>query len=90
MVILVYALVAALVIPVTFSALKVSYSLADILIVSIGHAVFALVPAIGGPLSLLALIALLKWRVPDASMFDLGVTVSATRLLALPVLIALN
>ena len=88
--VIVYALVAALVIPLSFSMLKVSYTTVDIVIVSFGHAPFALVPTIGGPLSLLALIALLKWRVGDASMFDLGVTVSASRLLAVPVLMALH
>ncbi len=88
--VIVYALVAALVIPLSFSMLKVSYTAADIAIVSIGHAPFALVPTIGGPLSLLALIALLRWRADGASMFDLGVAVGASRLLAVPVLMALR
>lgn len=89
-IVLVYALVAAIVIPLAFSILSVRYTISDIAIVSIGHAVFAFVPTIGGPLSLLVLIALLKWRVNDASLFDLGVAVSAARLLAVPVLMALR
>lgn len=89
-IVIVSALVAAAVIPMALSLLRVPYTAADIAIVAIGHAPFAFVPTIGGPLSLLAMIALLRWRAPDASLFDLGVTVSAARLLAVPVLMALR
>lgn len=84
----VYALVAAIVMLLAFSMLKVSCTVADIAIAAVGHAPFVLVPTIGDPLSLLVLIILLRWRVSNASMFDLGVVVSASRLLVIPVLLA--
>ena len=83
---IVYLLVTAVIVPTALSLLEVQFDWLDVAIISVGHAAAALVPEIGGPLSLLLLIGLLKWRCRDASMFELGAAVVCTRLLLVPAL----
>ena len=87
---LVYAVVGAVVLPLGFKVFKTNLAWIDIAMASVGAALASLIPTIGGPASLVVMIAILYWRIGASSLFpDIIVSVGVARLTMLPVLLLL-
>jgi hypothetical protein len=87
---LVYAVVGAAVLPIGFKVFKTNFAWIDIVMASVGAALASLIPTIGGPVSLVAMIAILYWRIGTSSLFpDIIVSVGVARVAMLPVLLLL-
>jgi hypothetical protein len=87
---LVYAVVGAAVLPLGFKVFKTNFDWKDIVMASIGAAFASLIPTIGGPASLLVMIAILYWRIGGGKVFpDIIVSVAVARLAMLPILLLL-
>jgi hypothetical protein len=82
----IYAVVSMAVVPFVLNIFNSPFRFIDVAIACLGAAVASLIPAIGGPVSLLAMIALLHWRC-SASLFDIGIAVAVARLATVPALI---
>jgi len=61
---LVYLAASAAVLPLGFKVFKTNFAWIDIAMASVGAALASLIPTIGGPASLLVMIAILYWRIP--------------------------
>jgi hypothetical protein len=87
---LVYAVVGAAVLPLAFKVFKTNFAWIDIAMASVGAALASLIPTIGGPASLVVMIAILYWRLGANCLFpDIIVSVGVARLAMLPVLLLL-
>jgi hypothetical protein len=87
---LVYAVVGAAVLPLGFKVFKTNFDWKDIAMASIGAALASLIPTIGGPASLVIMIAILYWRIGGSKVFpDIIVSVAVARLCMVPVLLLL-
>jgi|HubBroStandDraft_2_1064218.scaffolds.fasta_scaffold690708_2 hypothetical protein len=87
---LVYAVVGAVVLPLAFKVFKTNFAWIDIVLASVGAALASLIPNIGGPASLVVMIAILYWRIGGGKIFpDIIVSVFVARLAMLPVLLLL-
>jgi hypothetical protein len=86
---LVYAVVGAAVLPLGL-VFKTNFDWKDIAMASIGAALASLIPTIGGPASLVIMIAILYWRIGGSKVFpDIIVSVAVARLCMVPVLLLL-
>jgi hypothetical protein len=87
---LVYAVVGAAVLPLGFKVFKTNFDWIDIAIASVGAALASLTPTIGGPVSLVVMVAILYWRIGAGKVFpDIIVSVAVARLAMVPVLLLL-
>lgn len=87
---IVYAGAAAVFVPLTLSLFRDQYEWRDIALIAISTGLASLVPAIGGPLSLLVMIALMHWRVSADWVPDKTAAIVASRLVCVPVLMLLK
>lgn len=87
---IVYAVVGIALLPACLSFFKVRYEFVDIVLASIGGAASSLIPTIGGPASLAALIAILHWRLNARFFPDILVPVLVARLAMVPVLLLMR
>ncbi len=72
--------------PLLLSLFNDKYEWVDVLIVAFASGLASLLPTIGGPVSLVVMIAALRWRI-DADWFpDLATVVLVSRLGSIPIL----
>lgn len=82
----VYTATTLVAMPLLLSLFNDKYDWADVLIVAFASGIASMLPTIGGPVSLLVMIATLRWRI-DADWFpDLTTVVLVSRLGSIPVL----
>jgi hypothetical protein len=87
---LVYLVVSVLVVPIGLKLFKTNFAWLDIAMASVGAALASLIPTIGGPASLVVMIAIPYWRIGGGKVFpDIIVSVFVARLAMLPVLLLL-
>lgn len=87
---LVYLVVSAVVLPLGFKIFKTNFAWTDIAMASVGAAFASLIPTIGGPASLVIMIAILYWRIGRDKLFpDIIISVAVARLAMVPVLLLL-
>jgi hypothetical protein len=87
---LVYTVVGAAVLPIGFKVFKTNFAWIDVAMASVGAGLASLIPTIGGPVSLIVMIAILYWRIGGGKVFpDIIVSVFVARLAMLPVLLLL-
>jgi len=78
------------VLPIGFKVFKTNFDWIDIAMASVGAALGSLIPTIGGPASLVVMIAILYWRIDGGKVFpDIILSVLVARLATLPVLLLL-
>lgn len=82
---LVYAFMGIAVPPIVFHFSGTKFSFGDVALASFAAAAVSLIPTIGGPASLLVMLAVLYWRMRDAPM-AVAAAVGISRVAMLPVL----
>ena len=82
----VYAVVGVAVPPIVFYLSRTPFSIIDVAAASLAGALVSLLPTIGGPASLLAMLLILYWRMKDAPMI-VAAAVGIARLAMVPVLV---
>jgi hypothetical protein len=87
---LVYAAVGIALLPACLAFFKVPYKFVDVALASIGGAACSLIPTIGGPASLAALIAILHWRLNARLFPDILIPALVARLAMVPVLLVMR
>ena len=86
----VYAAVAVAIIPLVFALFRTQYQFLDVVLASVAAAAASFIPTIGGPASLVVMVAVLYWRIGQGIFPDIVVAVGAARLAMVPVLLALQ
>jgi hypothetical protein len=86
-----YFIVATAIVPLVFEFFKTKYTFVDVLIASAGAAIVSFVPSpYGGPLSLVANVGLLYWRIRSDLAPDILAAVAAARLAMIPIALSLR
>jgi hypothetical protein len=86
----VYAVVGVVVVPLVFAFFRTQYQFLDVVLASVAAAAASCIPTIGGPVSLVVMVAVLYWRMGQNIFPDIVVAVGAARLAMVPVLLALT
>jgi hypothetical protein len=87
---LVYAVVGIVVLPLVLSLAKTKYKFFDVVLASVTAAAASFIPTIGGPVSLVVMVAILYWRIRDDLFPQIIFAVGIARLIMVPVLIVLK
>ena len=89
-----YALAAAvamlLVLPVALAVFKTPFKFIDVVLAAIVAGAASLVPVVGGPVSFLATLFVLNWRLPVSWYPDIFYPVGIARLASIPVILLLQ
>jgi hypothetical protein len=89
-----YALVAAvamlLVLPVALAVFKTPFKFIDVVLAAIVAGATSLIPVVGGPVSFLATLFVLNWRLPVSWYPDIFYPVGIARLASIPVILLLQ
>ena len=86
----VYAICGIVVIPIVFAFFKTRYQFGDVVLASLAAAGTSLIPTVGAPVSLVATMGVLYWRMQENFFPDIVLAVFAARLTMVPVLLALR
>jgi hypothetical protein len=86
----VYAVVAIVVLPVMFGLFKTPYTLFDIVLGALAGAATSWIPLVGAPVSLIATVLVLNWRLPASLYPDILLPVFVARLAMIPVMLWLR
>ena len=87
---LVYAVVAIAVLPLMFALFKTPYTLFDIVLGALAGAATSWLPVVGAPVSLIATVLVLNWRLPANLYPDILLPVVVARLAMVPVMLWLR
>jgi hypothetical protein len=87
---MVYAVVAIVVLPVMFALFKTPCTLFDIVLGALAGAATSWIPVVGVPVSLIATVLVLNWRLPANLYPDILLPVFVARLAMIPVMLWLR
>ena len=87
---LVYALIGIVLLPLLLTLFKTPFTFVDILLAALAGAAASFVPMIGGPVSFVAMVAVLHWRLSASLYPDIVVPVLIARLAMIPVLLLIR
>ena len=86
----VYAVVAIVVLPVMFALFKTPYTLFDIVLGALAGAATSWIPVVGVPVSFIATVLVLNWRLPASLYPDILLPILVARLAMVPVILWLR
>ena len=83
---LIAAVAMLLVLPIALAIFKAPFKLIDLVMAAIVAGATTLIPVVGGPVSFLAILIVLNWRLPVSLYPDIFYPVAIARLASIPVM----